>query len=76
MASHLAGPHLPPGYWHYPCPIPKVSSLEEKWCRHPPKGGILGLSPLSHASDPCNHPTASPSNISDPPYENDPSGVL
>ena len=60
MASHLAGPRLPPGDWRYPCPISKVSSLEEKWCRHPPKGGILGLSPLSHASDPCNHPAAPP----------------
>ena len=54
---------------------PKGFQLGREVVQHPPKGGFLGLSP-SHASDPCNHPTASPSNISDPPYENDPSGVL
>ena len=69
-------PRLPPGDWRYPCPVSKVSSSEEKWCRHPPKGGILGLSPLSHASPPCNCSTASPSNSSGPPYESDPFGVL
>ena len=63
MASHPTSPRLPPGDWHYPCPISKVSSSEEKWYRHPPKDGILGLSPVSHAPHPRNRPTASPSNI-------------
>ena len=59
MASHLAGPHLPPGYWHYPCPIPKVSSLEEKWCStHPKVAFWVSLLPmhLTHATIPLPPP--------------------